>query len=67
MEFLVTESAKMYQQWVLGRILNQISRDLEQVRSMQLSLQESSYTINSKTGRHLVEVYQELQSEQELR
>ncbi len=63
----IPESAKIYLLWVLGEMSDQISKVRIQVRSMQELLQDDGCITNFPKGRHLVEVLQELQSEQELR
>ncbi len=61
------QSERIYLQWVLSKVLNQILSDQGPERlSSQLKLRRMSET-NSTTDRHLLDHYQELLSEQELR
>ncbi len=61
------QSEKIFQQWALGKTLRLTSKahTLEKLR-LQL-LQARMCTTNSRIDRRLLEVYQELLSEQELR
>ncbi len=64
---LTPVSEKTFLQWALGRILNQIYPDPTLAKSKLELLLANTSSINSKTDRHLLEVLQELVSEQELR
>ncbi len=62
-----TASEKIFLQWVLSKVLNQISKDLEAEKSKVQSMREHGSTTSLGTDHHLLEVFQELLLEQDLR